>query len=110
MIAVRRHCERATAKSFSGDITFSGSLAKAGRYQFQSQSGEIRLTLVGTPGFELDASTFTGSVRSDFPVTVPPGQPIGGQGSRKSLRGVVGAGGATLSIRAFSGDITIAKK
>jgi DUF4097 and DUF4098 domain-containing protein YvlB len=103
-------CERTTAKSISGDITFSGPLAKVGRYQFQSQSGEIRLTLVGTPGFELDASTFSGSVRSDFPVTVPPGQPIGGQGSHKTLRGVVGSGGATLSIRAFSGDISITKK
>jgi DUF4097 and DUF4098 domain-containing protein YvlB len=103
-------CDRATVKAFSGDLTYSGSLAKAGRYEFQSQSGSIRLALVGTPGFELDASTFSGSVRSDFPVTVPPGQPIGGQGVRKSLRGVVGAGGATLSIRAFSGDITISRK
>lgn len=103
-------CDRALVKAFSGDITYTGSLAKAGRYQFQSQSGEIQLTLVGTSGFELDASTFSGSVRSDFPVTVPPGQPVGGQGVRKSLRGVVGSGGPTLSIKAFSGDITIAKK
>jgi DUF4097 and DUF4098 domain-containing protein YvlB len=103
-------CDRTTAKSISGDIVFSGPLAKVGRYQFQSQSGEIRLTLVGTPGFELDASTFSGTVRSDFPVTVPPGQPTGGQGSHKTLRGVVGSGGATLSIRSFSGDIAIAKK
>ncbi len=103
-------CDRALVKAFSGDIAYIGSLSKAGRYQFQSQSGEIQLTLVGTSGFELDASTFAGSVRSDFPVTVPPGQPIGGQGVRKSLRGVVGSGGPTLSIKAFSGDITIVKK
>ncbi len=102
--------ERATAKSISGDITFSGPLAKAGRYQLQSQSGEIRLTLASGSAFELDASTFSGSVRSDFPVTVPPGQPIGGQGMRKTLRGIVGSGGATLSLRSFSGDITIARK
>ncbi len=43
-------------------------------------------------------------------MTVPPGQPVGGQGSHKTLRGVVGAGGATLSFRSFSGDIAIAKK
>ena len=103
-------CDRALVKAFSGDITYTGSLSKAGRYQFQSQSGEILLTLVGTSGFELDASTFSGSVRSDFPVTVPPGQPIGGQGMRKTLRGVVGSGGPTLTIKAFSGDITIVKK
>ncbi len=103
-------CDRALVKAFSGDITYVGSLSKAGRYQFQSQSGDVRITLIGAPGFELDASTFAGSVRSDFPVTVPPGQPVGGQGMRKSLRGVVGSGGPTLSIKAFSGDITITKK
>jgi DUF4097 and DUF4098 domain-containing protein YvlB len=103
-------CDRALVKAFSGDIAYSGSLAKAGRYEFKSQSGNVRLVLVGTPGFELDASTFSGSIRSDFPVTVPPGQPVGGQGMHKSLRGVVGAGGPTLAIKAFSGDITITKK
>jgi DUF4097 and DUF4098 domain-containing protein YvlB len=103
-------CDRATVKAFSGDLSYSGSLAKAGRYEFHSQSGDIRLTLAGTSGFELDASSFSGSVRSDFPVTVPPGQPIGGQGVRKSIRGVVGSGGATLSIKTFSGDITVARK
>jgi DUF4097 and DUF4098 domain-containing protein YvlB len=103
-------CDRALVKAFSGDITYTGSLSKAGRYQFQSQSGEIQLTLVGTSGFELDASTFSGSIRSDFPVTLPAGQPVGGQGMRKSVRGVVGTGGPTLSIKAFSGDITITKK
>ena len=103
-------CDRALVKAFSGDITYSGSLAKAGRYEFKSQSGDVRITLVGAPGFDLDASTFAGSVRSDFPVTLPAGQPVGGQGARKSLRGVVGSGGATLSIKAFSGDITIVKK
>jgi DUF4097 and DUF4098 domain-containing protein YvlB len=103
-------CDRALVKAFSGDITYSGSLAKTGRYEFKSQSGDVRLTLDAAPGFELDASTFSGSVRSDFPITLPPGQPVGGQGSRRSLRGVVGPGGATLAIKAFSGDITITKK
>jgi DUF4097 and DUF4098 domain-containing protein YvlB len=100
-------CDRALVKAFSGDITYGGSLAKAGRYEFRSQSGDVRITLAGAPGFELDASTFSGSVRSDFPVTVPSGQPIGGHGSRRSLRGT---GGATVSIKAFTGDILILKK
>jgi DUF4097 and DUF4098 domain-containing protein YvlB len=103
-------CDRATIKAFSGDVTYAGSLAKAGRYTFHSQSGDVRLTLDASSGFELDASTFGGSVRSDFPLTVPAGQPVGGQGARRTLRGVVGSGGATLSVKAFSGDISIAKK
>jgi DUF4097 and DUF4098 domain-containing protein YvlB len=102
--------DRVTGKTMSGDVSFTGPLAKGGRYQFQSQSGDVQLTLVGTQGFELDASTFSGGVRSDFPLTLPAGQPVGGQATRKSLRGVFGDGGATLLLRAFSGDITITKK
>jgi DUF4097 and DUF4098 domain-containing protein YvlB len=102
--------DRVTGKALSGEISFTGPLAKGGRYQFQSQSGDVSLTLVGAAGFELDASTFSGRVRSDFPLTLPPGQPVGGQGPRKSIRGVFGDGGAQLLLRAFSGDITIAKK
>jgi DUF4097 and DUF4098 domain-containing protein YvlB len=102
--------ERVTGKALSGDVSFSGSLAKGGRYQFQSQSGDIGLTLAGTSGFELDASTFSGSVRSDFPLTLPAGQPVGGQGPRKNIRGAFGDASAQLVLRAFTGDITISKK
>jgi DUF4097 and DUF4098 domain-containing protein YvlB len=102
--------DRITGKTMTGEVSFTGPLAKGGRYEFRSQSGEVRLTLVGTQGFELDASTFSGGVRSDFPLTLPAGQPVGGQATRKSLRGVFGDGGATLLLRAFSGDITITKK
>jgi len=102
--------DRITGKTISGEVSFTGPLAKGGRYQFQSQVGDVQLFLVGTQGFELDASTFSGGVRSDFPLTLPAGQPVGGQATRKSLRGVFGDGGATLLLRAFSGDITIVKK
>jgi DUF4097 and DUF4098 domain-containing protein YvlB len=102
--------DRVTGKALSGGVSFTGSLVKGGRYQFQTQSGDLRLTLVGTQGFELDASTFSGGVRSDFPLTLPAGQAAGGHGPRKSLRGVFGDGGAQLILRAFSGEITIAKK
>jgi len=103
-------CERATVKSMSGDVTYSGPLLKGGRYQLNAQSGDVKVVAVGTTAFEVDAGTFSGSITCDFPVTLPAGQPVGGHGSRKSLRGVVGSGGSTLSIRAFSGDVAITKK
>jgi DUF4097 and DUF4098 domain-containing protein YvlB len=102
--------DRVTAKAMSGDVSFAGTLAKGGRYQFHSQSGDVRLTLGADSGFELDASTFNGSVRSDFPLTLGAGEPVGGKSPLKSVRGVFGNGGAQLTIRAFSGDVTIAKK
>jgi DUF4097 and DUF4098 domain-containing protein YvlB len=101
---------RVTGKALSGAVSFTGTVAKGGRYQFQSQSGDVSLTLVATSGFELDASTFNGTVRSDFPLTLSAGQPVGGKSPLKSIRGVFGDGGAQLTIRAFSGDIAITKK
>lgn len=103
-------CERISARSISGNLTFVGSLEKSGRYEFKSQSGDIRLTLASATGFEVDAGTFSGNVRSDLPVTVRSGEAGADRASRHSLHGVFGDGSAQLSLRSFSGDITIAKK
>lgn len=103
-------CDRATAKSISGEIEFSGALARGGRYEFKSQSGDIRLTLAGPTGFEVDANSFSGSVRSDLALTIRPGERIGGHGLNKRIRGVHGDGSAQLLLTSFSGNIVIAKK
>ncbi len=103
-------CDRVTARSISGGLSFEGTLVRAGRYEFKSQSGDIHLGLVGAPGFDVDASTFSGNVRSDLPVTLRAGEPVGGRGPRRGIHGVHGDGGAQLVLTSFSGDITIAKK
>jgi hypothetical protein len=104
-------CDRATAKSVSGDITFGGALARGGRYEFKSQSGDIRVTLVGTPGFELDASSFSGNVRSDLPITLRAGESVGGGlGPGKKIRGTHGDGSAQLVLSSFSGNVVISRK
>src|SRR5207237_1240574 len=59
-------CDRLGAKSVSGAIEYSGSITKAGRYDMNSHSGSVRLTLINPPGFEVTANTFSGSIRSDF--------------------------------------------
>jgi DUF4097 and DUF4098 domain-containing protein YvlB len=107
-------CERLDGKTVSGNIEYAGSLAKAGRYNINSHSGTIRLTLTGSTGFELIANTFSGNVRSDLPLT------IGGSladrddrrrgGPGRAIRGTFGDGSASLMIRTFSGDIVIAKR
>ena len=62
--------ERLLAKTISGDISYDGVLPRGGRYEFNAHSGNVRIVLADTSGFELDASTFSGSIRSDFPVTL----------------------------------------
>lgn len=103
-------CDRAIAKSISGSITFDGPLAKGGRYEFKSHSGDIHLAVAGTSGFEVSASTFSGNVRSDLPVTIGAGDSVGGRTSRKGIHGVHGDGSAQLVLSSFSGDITISRK
>jgi DUF4097 and DUF4098 domain-containing protein YvlB len=103
--------ERLLAKSVSGTIEFGSPLARGGRYDFGSHSGDIRLVLTSQTGFELDASTFSGSVRSDFPVTM---RADGGgrerRDSTRSIRGSFGDASALVSLKTFSGSVVISRK
>ena len=100
--------ERLDGKSVSGDFVFAGAVARNARYEFNTHSGNVRLALGGSAGFEVFANTFSGNIQSDLPVTVNDARPRRGPG--RSVRAVVGDGGATLTISTFSGDIVIRKQ
>jgi hypothetical protein len=107
--------ERLTAKTLSGDVEFVGPLARGGRYEFHAHSGNIRLVLPpDTAGFEMDASTFAGSVRTDFPVTLRStaagDDPRGRRTTNRAIRGSFGDAAAILSLRSFSGNVEITRK
>ena len=111
-------CERLTIKSVSGNVEYAGAIARSGRYEVNTHSGTVRFALANPPGFELTASSFSGSIRSDFPVT------IGGDSTRDrdsrqgrraandshNMRATFGDGSATLDVRTFSGNIVISKR
>ena len=99
--------ERIGAQSISGSITFAGELAPNGRYEFAAHSGNVRLALPASTGFQLEATSFSGSINTDIPVTM-----AGGQNGRRSrtLRGTAGGGGAFLDLTTFSGSIVIVKR
>ena len=101
-------CDRVAVQSVSGNVQFQGPLARNGRYELKSHSGEVRVAVTGGGGFELEASSFSGHVRSDFPVTIQGG---GERGRRqRSLHGVYGDGSAVLDLTTFSGSILIVKR
>lgn len=107
--------ERLEAKSVSGNIEFDAPLSKGGRYEFTSHSGNVRILMSGNTGFELDADTFSGSVRSDVPVTLRAvGRndltPRERRGSNRAIRGSYGDASAFLSVRSHSGSVVISKK
>jgi len=112
-------CERLGVKSVSGNVEYAGTIAKSGRYEINAHSGTVRLLLTNPAGFELNANSFSGSIRSELPLT------IGGDSSARSgstvrgrrdavnshsMRATYGDGSATLVVRTFSGDIIIAKR
>jgi Toastrack DUF4097 len=100
-------CGQVEAQSISGQVRYTGELAPNGRYEFTSHSGEVRLALGGSTGFQLEASSFSGSVHSDLPITLSGST---GGGRRHAMRGTHGNGSAVLEVTTFSGSIAITKR
>lgn len=102
--------ERIEGHSVSGNVEYSGSLAKSGRYELNSHSGDVRLVLGSGTGFELEASSFSGSVRSDLALKNTDRDADDTPGRHRTLRGVFGDGSAVITVTTFSGNITLSKR
>lgn len=103
--------DRATLEAVSGGIDYSGRLSRTGRYDFQSHSGDIRITPASNQGFAIEAGTFSGTLRSDYALTLTPPTDAGRRrGPQRTIRGNFGDGGAVLTLQSFSGDIVIVKR
>ena len=97
------------AESTSGDVEFDGSVDPAGRYEFRSHSGDVRIDMAGTVSAAVDVETYSGTIESDFPITLQPGErSTRSQPQRYDF--TIGDGRARMSIESFSGDIRIVKR
>lgn len=94
----------------SGDVSFTGAILDAGRYEFNTHSGEIVLALPNDIGAELSVSTFSGGIESDFPITLKAGEYGIGAAQAKRLNFTVGRGTARIIAETFSGDITLKRR
>jgi hypothetical protein len=102
-------CDRVSAKTTSGSVSFVGPLARNGRYELGSFSGDVRLTLAGNSGFEVEANSFSGDIRTDFSITTKGPQTTRG-GRTTALNGTFGDGSAILDLTTFSGSIVISRR
>ena len=91
------------ASSTSGDITFEGVIDANGRYELETHSGDVDLTLPSSVGALLTVSTYSGGIESEFPLVLLPGT----QGDSKRFNFTLGRGGARITAESFSGDINI---
>jgi len=113
-------CDRLGVKTVSGGVEYAGGIAKGGRYEINAHSGTVRLQLTNPAGFELNANSFSGSIRSELPMTISSESTrqsdSSGSRSRRgpmsshAMRATFGDGSATLVVRTFSGDIIITKR
>jgi hypothetical protein len=85
--------------------TTSGSLAIEGQmereWRLSSSSGHVTVNVPASQGFELDASSSSGRINTDFPITVS------GTIGKRALRGSARGGGPLLHVRTSSGGISI---
>jgi DUF4097 and DUF4098 domain-containing protein YvlB len=99
----RMRASSATVSTVNGDITYDGSLAANGRYEFTSHNGNLLLTLPDGTNATFTVRTYNGELLSDVPV----------QGSKEGLeRGravtlTLGSGAADVSLESFDGEIRI---
>lgn len=96
-------CETAALHTMSGNVEYSGSLTAGGRYEFRTHSGDVRLIFAQGVGFELEASTYSGEVRTGLPLRME-GQT---RGRHRTVRGTHGDGRARVEASSFSGNIQI---
>jgi DUF4097 and DUF4098 domain-containing protein YvlB len=95
------------AHTTSGDLEFAGTIVSAGRYEFTTHSGEIRLALPANVGAQLSLSTFSGEIDSAFPITLNAGPQGIGASQGKKLNFSLGQGSARIMAETFSGDLIL---
>lgn len=101
--------DRAHIRTLDGDLDLQTGLVKGGRYEIESHSGNVTMSLTDQPGFELEAYTFSGRIRVDFPVKSEGPIRDDGRGPR-SVRGTYGDASSSLRLQTFSGNLTVTRR
>ena len=94
--------KQANFSTVSGDTQITGGPSRDGKIDVDSMSGDVQLQLPSDVSAKLEASTFSGSIRSDF------GSPSSGEdGPGKQLKTTIGSGSAHIHVESFSGDVKL---
>jgi hypothetical protein len=91
-------------KTMSGSAIYLGEISQSGRYSLNAHSGRVEMTIPSNSAFDLNASSFSGSIKTDFKVV------MSGTLSKKKISGSVNGGGADVNLKTFSGSVHLKKK
>jgi hypothetical protein len=91
-------------KTMSGSTIYYGEITSSGRYALEAHSGKVEMAIPSGSAFDLTASTFSGSINTEFEVM------MSGTVSKKKISGSVNGGGADVMLKTFSGSIYLKKK
>jgi DUF4097 and DUF4098 domain-containing protein YvlB len=92
-------------ESVQGSVTYDGTMDPAGNYSLATHSGTLTLMVPSNAGATVRLETFSGTVDSDFPVTLEAGASRLGKESEFEFR--IGDGRSRVVLETFSGDIRI---
>ncbi len=89
------------ASTVSGSLNYLGDLLSGGRYQFESHSGDVDVSLLDNPAARIVVSTFSGEFDSDFEVK------LNELRRNRRFEFTLGSGSAQLGMESFSGSIRL---
>jgi DUF4097 and DUF4098 domain-containing protein YvlB len=97
--------QQATAETVSGEIEFEGPIARDGRYDFRSHSGNVSVRVPASTSARFEVETYSGELDSDFPITIMPSNRSRSRPRRFEFN--IGSGEARIVAETFSGNITL---
>lgn len=92
-------------QSMSGSIEYKGGLAPDGEIEARSHSGGVLLQLPADVSAEVEAETFSGSIRNSISNV----EPVQRRGPGSYLNTTFGSGTGRIEAESFSGSVTFAQ-
>ena len=102
---VRAKSKLVRVETVQGSIGYDGTIDPAGNYSLTTHSGTLTLSVPASAGATVRLETFSGTVDSDFPVTLEAGASRLGRESEFEFK--IGDGRSRIVLETFSGDIKI---
>jgi hypothetical protein len=104
---------RLKVSTVSGSVTYSGPLARDGRYSFQAISGDLRMSLPADSSFRISGTMGSSDLASDFALKYSANEDLTVVSKHTNIHhidAVTGSGNASINISFFQGSVALRKK